>query len=124
MTNEKQIKQLQSRLRQLDHKRAAIQAKLNAIMLKHIETDAIEAAAGAQGDADLFSRLTKARLMQIAEEHWRIHHMHGLKFFETYTKEEMVNYILDIKGLPGSYKKPPTKQHARNTKGKLSSIAF
>jgi hypothetical protein len=124
MYDERKVKKLQGKLRQLDSKRAAIKAELDRIMLAHIEAIPIKDAQGAEGDAGLFSRYSKARLMDIVEQHWRIHHMFAIEKFEDWTKEEMVNYVLDIKGLPGHYKKPPTRERSIKDRAQLSSIVW
>ena len=124
MTHEQTVKKLQGRLRQLDAKRAEVKAKLDAIMRQHIETQRIAADPGAQGDAALFNRMTKGRLMQIIEDHWRVHHMFAITAFEAWTKEEMVNYVLDIKGLAGSYVKPKTREYKPSVRRDLSNIIW
>jgi hypothetical protein len=50
--------------------------------------------------------------------------MFAIERFEDWTKEEMVNYVLDIKGLPGHYKKPPTRERAVKDRAQLSSIVW
>src|SRR6188768_3021544 len=60
---------------------------------------------GAVGDANLFCNMSKARLLEIIESYWRVHHMGMPEKFLKWGREELVNYVCDIKGLPGSYKR-------------------
>ena len=113
MTDERYVKKLQGRLRQLDEKRAVIQAKLKEVMLDHIEIERVETqTANMEGEAHLFALMTKARLMQIIEEHWRIHHMAAIGHYDGWSKEQLVNEVLLLKGLPGHYTKPAARGRA------------
>jgi len=124
MYDEKKVKKLQGRLRQLDTKRAAIKAELDSIMLAHIETERIPDAQGSEGNAGLFSRWSKARLLQTIEDHWRVHHMFAIEHYKDQSKEWLVNYLLDIKGLTGEYKKPAMRERGPGNRRELSSIIW
>lgn len=123
LNHERAIKKLQGRLKQLDAKRAEVQAKLTALMREHIEAQRIEDAAGSVGDAGMVSRWSKQRLLDMIEEHWRVHHMFAVEHYKEQTREWLVNYFLDIKGLTGSFVKPKPRRQATDRK-KLSSIVW
>lgn len=120
---ERHVKKLQGQLRQLDNKRAIIKAKLDEIMREHITVQKVVVPPNAEGDARLFNTWTKAKLMQMIEEHWRIHHMAAIEMFDGYTKEALINYFLDIKGLAGHYEKPARKKRSGGGR-KSDDLAF
>lgn len=119
---ERQVKKLQGQLRQLDNKRAIIKAKLDEIMREHIAVNKVEVPPNAVGDAALFNTWTKAKLMQMIEEHWRIHHMAAIEMFDGYTRDQLINYFIDIKGLAGHYEKKPAKRKGGGRKS--DDLAF
>lgn len=126
MTNEQLVQHLQARLKELDDERASVKAQLDAIMREHIAVDVAEKSNEHMvGDAHLFSKMPKARLLEIIEQHWRIHHNAMPRELLEATKEFLVNYLLDIKGLPGHYNKPEPKAKGEGSeRRRLSSIAF
>jgi|SRR5262252_9289965 len=120
MNDETRIQQLQQKLAALDAKRKRIKAELDAIMLKHIEVQHVQAEG--EGDAIFFSMLTKARLMQILEEHWSIHHQFAIDKLELHTKADLVNLVLSVKGLPGHYEAPERKAVVKSSSHRTKNV--
>lgn len=78
---------------------------------------------GAYGDAASLAAFPKSRLITIVEQHWRVHHMGMPEAFLSMSKAELVNYVVDVKGLRGVYRpgdRPSKKAKAAsgNEKGK------
>jgi hypothetical protein len=122
---EGEVRDLHLELTALEARRRVINERLAEISRKHIEVHKAEPIEGMTGDAALFADMTKARLMQIIEQHWSIHHMGAIHHFEHLTKADLVNMIISIKGLSGHYEKPPPKARtAMPGKRKASDISF
>src|SRR5215468_9731713 len=125
-SGENEVREIHMRLTELEAERKILQDRLNQIMRVHIENKKvrIEDPDGCTGDAGLFSTYTKARLMQIIEEHWSMHHMGAVPYFEGWRKEQMVEYVLNIKGVGGHYAKPATKASQRRAPTKRQKVGY
>jgi len=125
-SGDQEVRDIHMRLTELEAERKILQGRLDQIMRVHIDRRKVilEPADGATGDADLFSAYTKARLMQIIEEHWSMHHMGAIPYFEGWRKEQLVEYVLNIKGLEGHYTKPPPKAAQRRSTGKRQKVGY
>ena len=121
MSDEHRVKHLQERLRKIEDHRARLRAELNEIMRRAIEVEHIAPPPGAEGYGELLAHYTKARLTQILESHWRVHHMAVIEHLEVYSQPELVNLVLAVKGLEGSYNPPgktPSKTAAKRSGGR------
>lgn len=124
---EGEVRDLHKELTFLEARRKVITQRLAEISRQHIEVQRAEYAAELEGDAQLFSAMTKARLMQIIEDHWSIHHMGAVQHFEGLTKADLVNMVISIKGLDGHYEKPPPRVKPASTgarAGRRSALRF
>lgn len=122
---EGEVRDLHLELTALEARRKVILERLAELSRTHIEVHKAAYAKELEGDAQLFSAMTKARLMQIIEEHWRIHHMGAIQHFENLTKADLVNMVISIKGLDGHYEKPPPKARKPGTGRRVKNdLAF
>src|SRR5215468_5747721 len=69
-------------------------------------------------------KILQDRLNQIIEEHWSMHHMGAVPYFEGWRKEQMVEYVLNIKGVGGHYSKPATKASQRRAPTKRQKVGY
>jgi hypothetical protein len=109
MNREQRITNLRARLDKLNEHRKRIQAELDRIMMDHIEVQYAQAHNGPSEEAQLFSLMTKARLIERLQDHWRTNHMDRIGHLEQHTKSELVNMLLSVKGIEGTYSPPPPK---------------
>jgi hypothetical protein len=115
---ESEVRDLHVELTKLEARRAVIMNRLADISRMHIEVHHATYPPELEGDAQLFSAMTKARLMQIIEDQWAVRHMGPVRHFEHLTKADLVNTVISIKGLNGRYEKPPPREPKTGPKPK------